>query len=91
MRTTVDLDDALLARAKRLALGERTSLSRIVGDALAAYLGIRQKVESDPPFELIVRGKAKGRFPTPTEMIAVEEDEDRSALAIPRTRTRAAP
>lgn len=86
MRTTVDLDDALLARAKRLALGEKTSLSRVVGDALTAYLGIRRQIESDPPFELIVRGKANGRFPTPAEMIAVEEEEDRSALAIPRKR-----
>jgi hypothetical protein len=91
MRTTVDLDEALLERAKRLALGEKKSLSAVVGDALAAHLGGRRSVSKDPSFELIVRGKAQGRFPSPAEIAAVEESEDLPPLGASRATRRAAP
>ena len=91
MRTTVDLDERLFERAKRLALEERKSLSSVVGDALAAYLGIRRQVAKDPPFELISCGTVKGRFPSADEVIAVEEEDERVALGVPRTGKRAAP
>ena len=65
MRTTVDIDDALLERAKRLALKEKQTLGAVVGQALAAYLGSRKAADKDPPFQLLVRGKAGARFPPP--------------------------
>jgi hypothetical protein len=52
MRTTVDLDPGLLETAKRLASKEHRTLSAVLGDALAAYLGIRRQASKDPPFEL---------------------------------------
>ncbi|HEX7670865.1 MAG TPA: hypothetical protein VF395_14820 [Polyangiaceae bacterium] len=91
MRTTVDLDERLFERAKRLALEEKKSLSGVVGDALAAYLGVRRQAAKDPPFELISFDTADGRFPSAGEVIAVEEEEERTALGIPRAGKRAAP
>lgn len=82
MRTTVDIDDALLERAKRLALKERKTLGAVVGQALAAYLGTRRQAEKDPPFELIVAGSAQARFPTPAEIAAVDEEDEAHALGI---------
>lgn len=82
MRTTVDIDDALLERAKRLALKERQTLGAVVGQALAAYLGSRRQVEKDPPFQLIVAGSAQGRFPSPAEIATVEEEDEIRALGL---------
>jgi predicted transcriptional regulator len=91
MRTTVDLDPRLLARAKQLATQQHRTLSSIVGDALGAYLGARRATATDPPFKLLVRGSPKGRFPTPAEIAAIEEEEDVAAVAIPRRARGAAP
>jgi hypothetical protein len=90
MRTTIDLDARLLERAKRLAVGERRTLSAVVNDALVAYLGSKRATAKDPPFELLVRGKPKGRFPTPAEVAALEDEEDIARLALPRKGRRAA-
>jgi len=67
MRTTVDIDDGLLERAKRLALKEKQTLGAVVGQALAAYLGSRKAADKDPPFQLLVRGKAGARFQPPKD------------------------
>jgi|GEM_PF-957444 hypothetical protein len=83
MRTTVDIDDGLLERAKRLALKEKQTLGAIVGEALAAYLGSRRQAGKDPSFELIVRGTPRGKFPAPSEILAAEEEDDVRALALP--------
>jgi predicted transcriptional regulator len=91
MRTTVDIDDGLLERAKRLALKEKQTLGAVVSQALAAYLSSRKAADKDPPFQLLVRGKAGARFPTAEEIAQVEEDEDREALAIPKLKRRATP
>ena len=91
MRTTVDIDDGLLERAKRLALKEKRTLAAVVGQALAAYLSSRRAAAVDPPFELLVRGKVGARFPTAEEVLLAEEDDDRKALAIPHVKRRAAP
>ena len=91
MRTTVDIDDGLLERAKRLALKEKQTLGAVVSEALAAYLGSRKAADKDPPFQLLVRGKAGARFQTAEEFTQVEEDEDRGALAIPKLKRRATP
>ena len=82
MRTTVDLDEALIARAKRLALKEGRTLSVLVNAALAAYLGVRRDRAKDPPFELIVRGTPGARFPTPLEISAAEDEDERARLGI---------
>jgi hypothetical protein len=91
MRTTVDIDEALLERAKRLALKEKLSLGALVGEALAAYLGSRKQVTKDPPFELIVRGSRQGRFPTSAEIQAADEEDELRSLAIPGLKRDAAP
>lgn len=82
MRTTVDLDELLIERAKRLALKESRTLSALLNAALAAYLGARRESVKDPPFELIVCGKPGARVPTTAEIAEVEEEEDQAALAI---------
>jgi predicted transcriptional regulator len=91
MRTTVDIEDGLLERAKRLALKEQQTLAAVVGQALAAYLSSRKAAAVDPPFELLVRGKVGARFPTAEEILQAEEDDDRKALAIPHVKRRATP
>jgi predicted transcriptional regulator len=82
MRTTVDLDSRLLERTKRLATEEGRTLSAVLGDALTAYLASRRRAAVDSPFELLVRGEPRGRFPTPAEITAIEEEEDMAALAV---------
>ena len=91
MRTTVDIDEAMLERAKQVALKEHRTLSSVLMDALATYLGSKRSRAKDGEFELLVCGKPRGRFPTPAEMSAVEEEEDVAALAVPGARRRAAP
>jgi len=91
MRTTVDIEDALLERAKRLALKEQRTLSAVLGQALAAYLSSRKFVDKDPPFELLVRGKAGAGFPSADEVQLAEEDDERKSLGIPKLKHRAAP
>ena len=85
------MDDALLERAKRLALKDGRTLSAVVNGALAAYLGGRKSTSKEEPFELIVRGKPGGRFPTPADVADVEEGEDLESLGIARVKDRAAP
>jgi hypothetical protein len=91
MRTTVDVDAAVLRRAKRLADSENKTLGSLVSDALVAYLGKRKPVSKAPPFELIVRGKPHGRFPTPVEFAEIEDEEDLTRLGMPGARRRASP
>jgi len=91
MRTTVDLDPAVLERAKRLALSEGKTLSSILSEALAAYLGKRKQSAKDPPFELIVRGSPRGRFPSAAEVAALEDEEELASLRIPGAKRRASP
>lgn len=91
MRTTVDIEDALLERAKRLALKEQRTLGAVLGQALAAYLSSRKVADKDPPFELLVRGKTGARFPSAEEVQLAEEDDERKSLAIPELKHRAAP
>ncbi|MCC6620958.1 MAG: type II toxin-antitoxin system VapB family antitoxin [Deltaproteobacteria bacterium] len=56
MRTTLDLDDRLLARARKVA-GERgTTLTAIIEEALAALLSPRPK--GTEPFKLAWRPQA---------------------------------
>lgn len=41
MRTTLDINDALLIEAKRIAAERRTSLTAVVEDGLRAVVGLR--------------------------------------------------
>lgn len=91
MRTTVDLEEPILERAKHLALREGRTLSSVVSDALAAYLAARKQAQKTAPFELLVRGDARARFPTQAEVTAVEEAEELDALQIPAVKRRAPP
>jgi hypothetical protein len=52
MKTTLDLDDALLIRAKAFAAERRTSLTRLIEDGLR--LRLREKSLPRPPVELPV-------------------------------------
>jgi predicted transcriptional regulator len=90
MRTTVDIDEAVLDRAKRLASSEKRTLGALVSEAVAAYVAVRRKPTKDAPFELIVRGTQRGRFPTPAELAAAQDEEDLGSLNIPGVR-RASP
>ena len=77
MRTTVDLDDELLAAARERAARRRTTLSRVVQDAVKAYLEAAPERRSEP-FELITAGTSGGRYPAPEqigELLAAEDDE----------------
>jgi hypothetical protein len=91
MRTTVDIDEALLERAKRLALKEKLSLGALVSEALSAYLSSRKQAVKDPPFELVVRGSRQGKFPSSAEVQAAEEDDDVRSLSIPGLKRDATP
>lgn len=46
MRTTLDLNDALLLEAKRLAAERRTSVKALVEDGLRAVIGVRLRETS---------------------------------------------
>lgn len=48
MRTTFDLNDALLDAAKRLAIERRTSLKAVVEDGLRAVVSARLRDGGDP-------------------------------------------
>ena len=85
----MDLPGPLLAKAKRIAAERGASVSAVLSDALRAYLGSVPSA-SDAPFELIVRGRAGARMPTPREMLEAEEADEVAALRVPRVRRRAA-
>jgi hypothetical protein len=59
VKTTLNIDERLLTRAKALALRERTTLTAIVEQALRARLAPRPKSGSPSEFTLpTVRGTA---------------------------------
>ncbi len=65
MRTTIDIPDALLAEAKRLATERRLPLTRLFEDSLRSYLAeqrMRQAQGTPPPLPLL-------RDPVPVEGI----------------------
>ncbi len=52
MRTTIAIDEGLLELAKRRARERRTTVGRVVEDALRAAL-VEKPEEPAPPFELV--------------------------------------
>jgi len=83
MRTTIDLPEAILGRAKRVAAERETTLSALVTEALSLHLQARKRPAAEP-FQLIVCGTPGDPFPTPEQLEAIEEEDDRLALRIPR-------
>lgn len=81
MRTTVEIEDRTLERAKKLAAASGRTLGELVTEALAAYLPTRSN-RSDEPFELVVRGRPDGRFPTPEEIARAIDDEELASLGL---------
>jgi hypothetical protein len=60
MRTTVDLADHLLMRAKQLAAARRTTLTAVMEDSLRAYLATASEpVRAKGAFHLPVAGRGK--------------------------------
>jgi Arc/MetJ family transcription regulator len=81
VRTTVDLDASLLARAKRRAASGRSTLSAVVNDALRSFLARPPKAQEEP-FELITCGTRGNPCPSPEEMAAELDRDDALALRV---------
>jgi hypothetical protein len=62
MRTTINLPDALVARAKRLAAETRTTLTAVIESSLREALTRRHSAPKAPPPKLPVYGR-KGLQP----------------------------
>lgn len=90
MRTTIDLDAATLHAAKSEARDSGKTLSEFVSDAVRQHLAALAPSEAEPGFELLVRGRKGGRFPTFNEIAELEAVEDLGPLAAPRRGRRAA-
>lgn len=80
MRTTVDLDEPLLKKARRRAALQRRTLSDLVREAVTTYLSVAGAGQ-EPPFELLEEGQAGGYAPTPQEMAAETEYQDGANIA----------
>ena len=62
MRTTINLPDELILRAKKAALEADTTLTEIIGDALRVALDGRRRKTPKKEFKLITYGKG-GVYP----------------------------
>ncbi|MGC4117480.1 MAG: hypothetical protein QM765_23560 [Myxococcales bacterium] len=79
MRTTINIDEALLELAKQQARARRVSLGQVVEDALRAAL-VARKAETVPPFELVTfrgDGPREGIDLDRTSELLAAEDEQR--------------
>jgi hypothetical protein len=64
MRTTLDINDKLLAKAKSAAAREKSSLTRFIEEALAMRLrGRRRPGKSDRSFDIPVYRGSGGLMP----------------------------
>jgi hypothetical protein len=61
MRTTITLDERLMAQLKRRAAEQGTSVSRLVEQAVRLFVRTPRSPAESPPFALITFG-AGGRF-----------------------------
>jgi hypothetical protein len=75
MRTTVDIPDELLRTAKERAAGRGETVSRLVERALRGYLEAGS-AGGDEPFVLLEAGHAGGRFPSPSEVQRLLDEEE---------------
>lgn len=74
MRTTVDLDDDVLAAAKALAAAERRSLGKVVSDLIRRGLAPRPVVDDDELFPLVRVGP--GAAPITAERVRAALDDE---------------
>ena len=74
MRTTVDIEDDVLAAAKALAAAERRSLGKVVSDLIRRGLMPRPVVDDDELFP-VVRVGPGGRPITAEQVRAALDDE----------------
>jgi len=63
MRTTLIIDEELLAAYKRLAARTHSSLSHVIQDALREALTLRQDREARPPIRLFALPQGGGLVP----------------------------
>lgn len=84
MRTTVDIEEPLLRKARKRAAESNRTLSRLVSEAVRAYLAESQLGGKESPFQLITAG-VKGRpAPTPERIGQVLDQEESGSLRLPR-------
>lgn len=79
MRTTINVDEALLELAKQRARARRVSLGKVVEDALRAAL-VAAPPQAAPPFEVITfrgEGPREGIDLDKTNALLVADDEER--------------
>ena len=77
MRTTIILNDRLVAEAKRLAAERNTTLSEIVNEALRARLAHPSVPQSTVNFRMpVFRGQGPRVDSTPAELSRIGEDEE---------------
>jgi hypothetical protein len=76
MRTTIDMEKPLLERAKRRAARRGQTLSQLVRDAVGTYLAVAA-TDDEEPFEVVTCGEPGAWAPTPAEMAAALEEDDR--------------
>jgi hypothetical protein len=74
VRTTVDLDEDVLAAAKALAAAERRSLGKVVSDLMRRGLAPRPVVEDDELFP-VVRVRP-GAAPITAERVRAALDDE---------------
>ena len=63
MRTTLNIDEELLAAYKRLAARSHASLSRVIQDALREALTLRDARDARPPIRLEAFAESGGLVP----------------------------
>ena len=80
MRTTLELPDDLLRRAKIVAIERGTTLRELVGKALAQELGVKDSVVAKPKRATfpIFSSKAPGTLDlTAADLVGMDAEEDR--------------
>jgi hypothetical protein len=77
VRTTIDLDEDLIARAKERAARHRTTLSGIVREAVQLYLSCEASEGEVAPFVLVTAGRPGGTYPSPRRVAALLDEEER--------------
>ncbi len=61
MRTTITIDDGLLAEIKRRAAETGSTVSRLIGDSLRLTMNDQDQAQACESFELVTYGRG-GRF-----------------------------
>lgn len=75
MRTTIDLDQALLRQARKRALESHRTLSQVMEEAVRRFLR-QPEATKRAPFTLITSGLPTGTAPTWDEIKRQVADED---------------